>query len=337
MSSSAATTQSVPETQPTPETQDQNAIGIRQYLTFVLGLLPVAIAIFRVVLESHGDSATFYTLVQTLNVPTLVIATYGRFIGVLGIGISLPLIFYSFEEVPKWIPRAYSIKLGPLGKTAAWTLLICSISCLYPEQIIDLSIGWSLRPTDISRAEGWAWVLFLPAWAIRMFRTRRPRWPLHWFEILIVAPSLVLLLWSYLLGNDRMWLPAQAVTVRPITREIAVEIQIANRAPNLYPGTDPQRTPNGDKAFVAYVLSQDSSEVTLLTTQGLVLQVPVSSLTRHVICQWEPDYDPRADAPLLILAQTGTWSHVPSDVEPTCGYWIRGMVRGTYPRIQKSQ
>lgn len=134
-------------------------LNIWQYLTFLLGLIPVVIAILRVVLMAQGDDATLYTLVQTLDVPALVIATYGRFVGVLGVSITLPLLLYSRGKNN----GIRSIKLDPPARIILWVLLACSIMCIYPEEIFDYTVI-SIWPVDIFRSLGWgAWSTWLRA------------------------------------------------------------------------------------------------------------------------------------------------------------------------------
>jgi len=374
--SSEAASQAAPES--ADEATARTQIGIGQYLATVLGLVPVAIAILRVVFEAHGDTATLYVLVQTLDIPTLFIGTYGRYVGVLGLGVTVPLLFYSREKSS----GSFSIALGPFARLILWVLLACSAGCLYPEQIADIT-DRSVDPTDLRVLAypwllcglAWYWdalragrspvktcltsparfgrfLLFLPgiavslpvtllAWLAQKAHVRVPglsvpRWtarPItwvarHWVDIFVLSPALIMLLWSYLLANDRMWLPAQAVTVRP-TADITLEMP-ATRAPSSEPSdSHAVRTADGDLAFVAYILSQDSGQVTLLTTGGRILQVPAAHLTDHLICQWEPDYDPGYDTPMLIWLQR--LGHVPREVDPTCAYWLNRLAKRTVP------
>lgn len=313
-------------------------VSIWQYLTFLLGLIPVVVAVLRVVLVAQGDDATLYTLVQTLDVPALVIATYGRYVGVLGVGVTLPLLLYSRGNNND---GTRSIRLDPPARIVLLILLACSIICIYPEEIFDDSVI-SIWPVDIFRALGWACAVYMAArwWDMRrsdlkpgklfnLIKTRFNR-AASWFdraatsvtghrvETWVIAPALVLLLWSYLVGNNRMWLPAQVVTIHGATAAITLDAPpVAEKPTDLQSG----KLADGDLVFVAYILSRDSSGFTIMTVVGRVVHIPVLDLTDQVPCQFESDYDPRYDEPLLFFLPGH--GELPRSTNLTCRDWMR--------------
>jgi hypothetical protein len=347
----------------------QGTISIWKYLTFLLGLVPAAIAVLRLVFAAQGDDSALYVMAGNLNVPALVIATYGRFAGVLGIAATLPLLLNA--PAGKDGPRAAA--LDPPGRAIAWILFACSVACIYPEQIFDYTVI-SPWPVDIFRAVAWCAGFYLAArgwlsWRRRPRQVkekrlagralaraegravtviarvlgRRPGTVTAWLrrkavwiaghrtEVCVLAPALILLLWSYLLSNDRMWLPAQVVTVAPSAGDTlegvplgpAVSGQAA--AEKLDPAdidTKRVRLPGGSWAFVAYILQQDSSGYTLMTVRGLLVRVP--ALDGQVTCQFEPDYDPTYDTPLLLFLPRGR--HLPHSANQTCGNWMKALL-----------
>ena len=169
--------------------------GLREYLIFVLGLVPVVIAMLRVVFTAQGDSATLYTLVQTLNVPALVLGTYARFIGVLGLGLTLPLLLRNRTRAGRVKP----IRMGSTGWTVLPIVFLCSVACVYPEQILDTTVP-GLEPADIVRAAGWGAAVYLVArLLLKQWRReararpwRAPAWVAgHPIEILVIAPAVM--------------------------------------------------------------------------------------------------------------------------------------------------
>jgi hypothetical protein len=89
-----------------PKSADQEvplAKMIRENLLFLLGLSPILIAMMRVFLTAQGDYGTIMTLVRTLDVRTLIIATFVRSVG----------IFTAGRPAEPDMPEPYAVRIRP--------------------------------------------------------------------------------------------------------------------------------------------------------------------------------------------------------------------------------
>jgi hypothetical protein len=303
---------------------------VRQHLVFFLGLVPVAIAGMRVYLMGEGDSATTLTLVETLDVRSLMLGTFVKLIGVLGTAATGYLFCRLF-----W-PRIVERRDPAQRRDSRWAAstfgllllaFLVSVGCLYPEEVFDWGSG-SLWPIDGVRAVLWVlaaqgtfWLGFeglqrlsdrlrAPAGALRAAVHRcADRGAalcdavLRWYasskpEVFLLAPAILLMFWVYLVTNDRMWLPPQVITVKnaPGCMLMKPDTAGACSGSRYYQVV---RRDGGQVAFVGYVLDKDMWEETILRPDGGVLTVNRSNVTDVVACQDEPDFDPGDDAPIL--------------------------------------
>jgi hypothetical protein len=222
---------------------------VRENLLFLLGLSPILIAMMRVFLMAQGDYGTIMTLVRTLDVRTLITATFVRSVGIFtaaATGYILVRVFWlgtdgrnddNDDTVGKARPGRRTRGLGSPAFLFVLLIFLISLLSIYPEQLFDKDInlgdGWKkmLWPVDLVRA--FAWVLAI-ALVLRYLSIPSPQKPqfdvLRWLaplrrrlstwrlrpnlpEILTVAPVVLLLFWSNLTLNERMWLPIEVITL----------------------------------------------------------------------------------------------------------------------------
>jgi hypothetical protein len=226
---------------------------------------------------------------------------------------------------------ASSRRVGPgRWRWGAFSILVVvfaiSVGALYPEQILDGS-NTSWGPVDIVRSLVWSLVIyvtlryaafnFLYLVSDRIFRRGRASgspeasWRrrqllfkvpgdavdgLSHFkpEVFILIPAVLLLFWSYLVTNDRMWLPAEVVTVRSAPAGLSPA-----RDANLRGGDTPVVHSDGSTSFIGFVLESDELETTILRPGGGAVVVPRASVVDQQPCQFEPDFDPGVDRPLI--------------------------------------
>ena len=205
-------------------------------------------------------------------------------------------------------------------------VFVISLGALYREQILDTST-YSWAPVDIVRALIWSLVVYgilryaafnlLYLASDRVFRRGRtsgapeaawrPRQLLfkvpgdavdglsHFKpEIFALLPAVLLLFWSYLVTNDRMWLPAEVVTVQPVPTGLSPAVD-----PHLRGGDTPVAHEGKAASFVGFVLESDMLETTILRPGGGVIVVPRESVKDQQPCQFEPDPDLGDDRPLI--------------------------------------
>ena len=201
-----------------------------------------------------------------------------------------------------------------------------SIGTLYPEQILDTSNA-SWGPVDIVRALIWSSVTYatlryaafnlLYLASDRIFRrgrdsgTPEEKWRPQqlWFkvpadavdglshfkpEVFVLLPAVLLLFWSYLVTDDRMWLPADVVTVHSAPAGLSPA-----KDPALRGGDTPVSHADGSVSFTGFVLENDMLDTTILRPGGGVVVVPRVSVVDQQPCQFEPDFDPGEDRPLI--------------------------------------
>lgn len=113
-----------------------------------------------------------------------------------------------------------------------------------------------------------------------------------------------------------MWLPAQVVSVHATPTIVLDAPPVATKPTSL----QSEKLANGDLAFVAYILIQDSSGFTIMTVAGRIVHISASDLADQVSCQFESDYDPRYDEPLLFFVPGH--GELPRDSNQTCHYWM---------------
>ncbi|WEO93399.1 hypothetical protein A6P39_004820 [Streptomyces sp. FXJ1.172] len=323
---------------------------MREHLIFFLGLVPTAIAVMRVYLMAQGDSGTILTLIQTLDLRSLVLGTFARFIGLFGVTTTV----YVFSRVFWPRIRHGRAPAGPAGQDARvgrrWgssgfgllaLIFLASVGCLYPEQLLDITSP-SAGPVDLARAVGWTvgvYLVLLGGFQIlqrtsdRLWRTAaeddaqqstRTRVAargrdtlrrcvnaaaglsdnvlrLYKPEFFLVAPAVLLLFWAYLVTNDRMWLPAEVVTLSSEPAGMRdSDGAVVTAEPGHRSSYDPVlRREHGRVAFIAYVIDSDMVEETLLRPGGGIVVVHRSDVVDVATCQLEPDFDPGDDAPFL--------------------------------------
>lgn len=282
---------------------ERPARAVGEHLVFFLGLVPFTIAAMRVYLMAQGDLATMMTLVKTLDVSALVLGTFIRFIGIFGV-VSIAYAGYRLYW-PQLTGRS-DRRVGWSGLSVLVLLFLAAVGCLYPEQLLDTG-NHSLGPIDLARAFGWTVVGYL---VLRMLRfgvvgppghvgKHEKSWRQQVFdrkslfkaEVLLVAPAVLLLFWQYLITNDRMWLPPQVVVLRTAPADLTAQPPT---------GIDPVVVrPGGDVAFIGYVVEADLVEATIVRPGGGVVVVRRDTVADLLTCQYEPDFDPGGDAPLL--------------------------------------
>lgn len=275
---------------------------VRDNLIFFLGLVPLVIAAMRVYLMGQGDVSVILTLIKTLDVKQLILGTFIRFIGLFGVATT----GYIFARIawPRLVSRP-DPALSGAGIVLA-TVFLAGLGCVYPEQVWDSSNpAWG--PVDVVRSVIWVIVGFVflrLAWfAILRFvpdqsgegRTLTLRRALRGFwrpETLLLGPVVLFLFWTYLVTNDRMWMPAQVIVVK----SGVIATPTAADRNKLY--AVPLDT--GSVAFVGYVVADDGTQQTVVRPSGGVLYIKDADLVAtSVPCQFEPDFDPNDDAPLM--------------------------------------
>jgi hypothetical protein len=116
-------------------------------------------------------------------------------------------------------------------------IFLISLLSVYPEQLFDkdinLGAGWKkmLWPVDLVRAFAWVLAIALVLRYLSIPPPKKPQFDVLWWlaplrrrlstwrlrpnlpEILIVAPVVLLLFWSNLTLNERMWLPIEVITL----------------------------------------------------------------------------------------------------------------------------
>lgn len=303
-----------------PVAREPSARAVREHLVFFLGLVPATIAAMRVYLMAQGDVGTMLTLIRTLDVRALFFGTFIRFIGVFGVASTS----YAFVRV-HWPHLS-----GRTGRRVGWSsltvvilLFVASVGCLYPEQIVDTGTR-TLAPVDLLRALGWCALGYLILRVLRFWllagRHRegppRPLWRKVFdrnsvvkAEVLLVAPAVLLLFWQYLVTNDRMWLPPQVVVLHSAPVDL-----IAHRDGR----SDPVLTrPDGGVAFIGFVVDADEVESTIVRPGGGVVVVRRADVADLRTCQYEPDFDPDDDSPLIDRV-TGVERVAPDRQNHTC-------------------
>lgn len=294
--------------------------AVREHLIFFLGLVPITIAAMRVYLMAQGDVGVMLTLVKTLDLRELFLGTFIRFIGLFGVTTTTYVFCRVFwplltrQEEPLKTDGEASLRLPRLGWSALSVLLLvflASLGCVYPEQVLDTK--FSLGPIDLVRSLAWVVCGYavlrvagfrilrrIPGVRVRPRHRRgrrrlfgedrlRPYKP----EVFIVAPAVLLLFWSYLITNDRMWLPAQIVELG--TRPPVLSDQSGGQ------GLDPVvTTPHSTTAFIGYVVESDLVEATIVRPGGGVVTTRRDNIVDLTTCQYEPDFDPGGDAPLIV-------------------------------------
>jgi len=205
-------------------------------------------------------------------------------------------------------------------------VFVISVGALYPEQILDGSNN-SWGPVDIVRSLGWSLVIYVAlryaafnllylvsdrifrrgqasgspevSWRRRQLLFKVPGNAVDGLshfkpEVFVLLPAVLLLFWSYLVTNDRMWLPAEVVTVRSAPAGLSPV-----KDPNLQGGDTPVVHSDRSASFIGFVLESDELETTILRPGGGVVVVPRESVVAQQPCQFEPDFDPGEDRPLI--------------------------------------
>lgn len=279
------------------------ARAVREHLVFFLGLVPFAIAAMRVYLMAQGDLAMMMTLVKTLDVGALVLGTFIRFIGIFGV---VSIAYAGSRLYWPQLTGKSERRIGWSGLSVLVLLLLAAVGCLYPEQLLD-SGSRSLGPVDLVRAFGWTVAGYVVLRVLRfgvlgppghvgrheksLWRQVFDRKSVLKAEVLLVAPAVLLLFWQYLITNDRMWLPPQVVVLRTAPAELTAQ------PPS---GVDPVVVrPGGDVAFIGYVVEADLVETTIVRPGGGVVVVRRDAVADLLTCQYEVDFDPGDDAPLI--------------------------------------
>lgn len=286
-------------------TADRSAGSVvRDNLIFFLGLVPLVIAAMRVYLMGQGDVGVILTLIKTLDVKQLFLGTFIRSIGLFGVATT----GYIFARIawPRLVAKPDSALSGA-GLVLA-TVFLAALGCVYPEQVFDSSNpAWG--PVDVVRSVLWVVVGFVVlrlGWlgilrllpdngsgqGRRKLTLRRVLRGLWRAETLLLGPVILYLFWTYLVTNDRMWVPAQVIVVKsgvvatptPADRNKLFAVAIGTKS----------------VAFVGYVLADDGTQQTVVRPSGGVLYIKDADVVEtSVPCQFEPDFDPGDDAPLI--------------------------------------
>jgi hypothetical protein len=332
------------EPNPTPE---EASGSVTEYLFFFLGLLPTLIAAVRIYLIAHGDRSTMLELLRTLDVTALMLDTFIRFIGVIGMAVTaflfLRLLRLPATTIrPAWLRRIVSAH----RRTALWLLagtFAIFLSSAYEEEFFDADNKLSWTPDDLLRI--YAWLLLIHVvralailarrryLAYRAERTaaatapeqtppdspaptpappaRNPWLPWRGVATYTLLPVAVLMTWSLLKHtDDRMWLPSQVITLSR-TPAAFTDQQIHSDAD--FPYLNGQDK-DGHFSFVGYVLDDNGTSQTILSSNGVLVTVGEDAITSHEACQYEPTYDVRADTPFVdrLLNHDDRWHPAPT-------------------------
>jgi hypothetical protein len=330
----------VPEAPRAPETPEhgglaQAVVVLRRELATFLGLVPLTIAALRVFLMGQGDQGTTFTLIRTLDLQALLVGTFFRFAGLFGVVTALYILVRGLwprmaARRKEWADEGDIMHRGSDARALALVLvlLLASVGCLYPEQLLDWDHRTTPGPVDLATSVAWVLAVHGLVWlSDRAFHgldqrlqaearsgpvRRRVHQVVGWAAILshtarrfyqssgpeawILMPAVVFLFWSFLIANDRMWLPAQVITITQ-SRDLCVSL------PRDAPGScaagkyDTAITGNGETSFIGYVLDADLAEETILRPGGGVVVVHRDEVRSVLTCQYEPDYDPGDDKP----------------------------------------
>ncbi|MER6126703.1 hypothetical protein ABT173_29660 [Streptomyces sp. NPDC001795] len=321
----------------------QGEASLTEYLFFFLGLLPTLIAGTRIYLIAHGDRTTMLELLGTLNVSALVLDTFIRFIGVIGGAVTAFLLVRLLLERPESPPRFWLRRvIWAHRRPALWLLagtFAAFISTAYLEEFYDADNKWTWQPVDLFRIYAWLAVLYVGrALAVRAWRrrtaSRRPSpdgttagttddsgdpdqartpaaparspWRLWGVATYTLLPVAVLMTWSLLKqSDDRMWLPAQVITLDGVP---ALVTQEGIRQDPEFPHLNVEH--DGHYTFVGYVLDDDGTAETILSSKGVLLTTDSKHVVDQEFCQYEPTHDVADDTPFIdrMLNHDDSWN-----------------------------
>lgn len=235
-------------------------------------------------------------------------------------------------------------------RPALWLLagiFVAFISTAYVEEFYDADNKWTWQPVDLLRIYAWLAVLYVGrALAVRLWQrgsaSRRPGldgttaratvgtadgttddtgdpeqaqtpaapdrspWRLWGVATYTLLPVAVLMTWSLLnQSDDRMWLPAQVITLDSVPALVRQEgIQQDPDFPHLNVEHD------GHYSFVGYVLDDDGTSETMLSSNGVLLTADSKHVVDQEFCQYEPTYDAADDTPFIdrVLNHDDSWN-----------------------------
>ncbi|MBM9510571.1 hypothetical protein [Actinacidiphila acididurans] len=326
-----------PSPSPSPTPEEAPSGSVTEYLFFFLGLLPTLISAVRIYLIAHGDRSTMLELLRTLNVTALMLDTFIRFIGVIGMAVTA-FLFLRLRRLPPttirpaWLRRIVSAH----RRTALWLLagtFTIFLSSAYEEEFFDADNKLSWTPDDLLRIYAWLLVIYVVRalailtrrryLAYRAERTeepteqapaspaRNPWLPWRGVATYTLLPVAVLMTWSLLKHtDDRMWLPSQVITIDHNPAAFTDQ-QIRRDADFPYLNG---RDMDGHFSFVGYVLDDNGTSQTILSSNGVLVTVGEDAITSHEACQYEPTYDVRADTPFVdrLLNHDDRWHPAPT-------------------------
>jgi hypothetical protein len=149
--------------EPGPSGEQEPTVGrlVRSNLLFLLGLVPVLVAMLRVGLAAQGDYGAVMTLVRTLDVPALIVGTFVRGIGLLLAAASGYVIVRVY-----WLGsgKAARPELSRSLLPVLWVIFAIGVLATYLEELVDTDklTGWkSVWPVDLLRSEGWFLAVFV--------------------------------------------------------------------------------------------------------------------------------------------------------------------------------
>ncbi|MFF3915873.1 hypothetical protein ACFYZB_20720 [Streptomyces sp. NPDC001852] len=257
------------------------------------------------------------------------------------------LILERPESPPRsWLRRV----IWDHRRPALWLLggtFAAFISTAYVEEFYDTDHKWTWQPVDLFRIYAWLAVLYvgralaLCAWR-RRSASRRPSpdgtsadttagitdgttddrgdpdqaqtsaaptrspWRMWGVATYTLLPVAVLMTWSLLKqSDDRMWLPAQVITLDSVPAVMKQEgVQQNPEFPHLNVEHD------GHYTFVGYVLEDNDTSETILSSNGVLLSVESKRVVDQEFCQYEPTHDAADDTPLIdrILNHDDSWN-----------------------------
>jgi hypothetical protein len=235
-------------------------------------------------------------------------------------------------------------------RPARWLLagtFAAFISTAYLEEFYDADNKWTWQPVDLFRIYAWLAVLYVGrALAVRAWRRRsasrqpslagttagttvgttdgttddtgdpdraqtpaapaRSPWRLWGVATYTLLPVAVLMTWSLLKqSDDRMWLPAQVITLDGVPAPVTQEgIQQDPDFPHLNVEHD------GHYTFVGYVLDDDGTSETILSSNGVLLTADSKHVVDQEFCQYEPTHDVADDTPFIdrMLNHDDSWN-----------------------------
>ncbi|WP_055492541.1 hypothetical protein [Streptomyces sp. TP-A0356] len=294
--------------------------------------MPTLIAGIRIYLIAHGDRTTMLELLDTLNVSALMLDTFIRFIGVIGGAVTAFLLVRLVLERPESPPRSWLRRvIWDHRRPALWLLagtFAAFISTAYLEEFYDADNKWAWQPVDLFRIYAWLAALYVGrALAVRAWRRRsasrrqsldgttggttddtgdpnqaqppaapaRSPWRLWGVATYTLLPVAVLMTSSLLKqSDDRMWLPAQVITLDGVPAPVTQEgIQQDPEFPHLNVEHD------GHYTFVGYVLADDGTSETILSSNGVLLTADSKHVADKEFCQYEPTHDVADDTPFI--------------------------------------